>query len=107
MASHHWLLKKDLRQDQSTDTKFELEDDRDFVGIRCPRCRWQPKASSTWYCDGSRTPESPFDGCGTTWNTFVTRGRCPGCGHQWRWTVCHRCDQWSLHEDWYEERDHG
>ena len=43
------------------------------------------------------------DACGTAWNTFATRGRCPGCAHQWRWTSCLRCDQWSPHGDWYEE----
>ena len=48
------------------------------------------------------TPEPPFDGCGTSWNTFLTRGRCPGCRHQWQWTSCLRCHGWSLHEDWYE-----
>lgn len=98
------LLKRGLGEDRTTDTKFGLEDDRDLSGIRCPRCRWQPAASSTWYCDATYTPEPFFAGCGTAWNTFVTRGRCPGCDHQWRWTVCHRCEAWSPHEEWYEER---
>jgi hypothetical protein len=43
-----------------------------------------------------------FDGCGARWNTFTTRGKCPGCRHQWQWTSCLRCLGWSLHEDWYE-----
>jgi hypothetical protein len=51
----------------------------------------------------SVTHEGFFDGgCGECWNTFNTRGRCPGCGHQWRWTACLNCSGWSLHEHWYE-----
>lgn len=69
--------------------------------IRCPLCDWRPTPSSEWCCDGTFTPESPFPGCGTVWNTFETFGRCPGCGHQWQWTSCLRCGGWSLHEDWY------
>jgi hypothetical protein len=52
-----------------------------------------------------RSPEPPFKGCGTVWNTFLTKGRCPGCSHQWRWTSCLQCQQWSLHDDWYEKPD--
>jgi hypothetical protein len=70
--------------------------------IRCPLCEWEPPASSRWCCHGAGTPEAPFHGCDAIWNTFDTRGRCPGCAHQWRWTSCLRCDRWSLHEDWYE-----
>ena len=62
--------------------------------IRCPRCRWRPRRGDRWYC--SRP------GCGTSWNTFQTRGRCPGCGHQWTMTACLACHQWSRHLDWYE-----
>ena len=50
------------------------------------------------------TPEPPFDFCLTSWNTFATHGRCPGCRHQWIWTSCLRCEEWSLHEDWYERK---
>jgi DNA-directed RNA polymerase subunit RPC12/RpoP len=71
--------------------------------IRCPLCRWQPTPDSSWACRSDGSPEPFFGGCGTIWNTFATRGRCPGCGHRWRWTSCLRCEQWSLHEDWYEE----
>ena len=79
--------------------------DRDeaFSGIRCPLCKWRPLRSSLWYCLTTGTPEPFFEGCGTEWNTFSTRGRCPGCSHQWRWTSCLRCSQWSKHEDWYGE----
>jgi hypothetical protein len=70
--------------------------------IRCPLCEWQPTAQSQWACVGDGTPEPFFGGCGTIWNTFETRGRCPGCRHQWTWTSCLRCHGWSLHEDWYD-----
>ena len=79
-------------------------DDEDvFSAIRCPCCHWRPDASSRWSCLCIDTPEPYFEGCGTTWNTFSTRGRCPGCGHQWRWTSCLRCAAWSPHSDWYED----
>jgi hypothetical protein len=70
--------------------------------IRCPLCEWTPGKSSTWCCFSEGTPEPPFPSCGTSWNTFSTRGRCPGCGHQWKWTSCLRCGGFSLHQDWYE-----
>lgn len=79
------------------------DDERDSSErIRCPLCEWTPSPASTWCCYGEGTPEPPFQWCGTTWNTFNTRGRCPGCGHQWKWTSCLRCGGFSLHEDWYE-----
>jgi hypothetical protein len=70
--------------------------------IRCPRCEWQPAPTSTWCCHVEGSPEPPFSACGTIWNTFDTHGRCPGCSHQWTWTSCLRCGEFSLHEDWYE-----
>jgi hypothetical protein len=54
-------------------------------------------------CSSCGHPEYFDGGCGTTWNTFTTRGLCPGCGHQWRWTTCLACHGWSRHEDWYEQ----
>jgi hypothetical protein len=74
----------------------------DFNRIRCPLCKWQPKASHRWFCAPCDHPEYFDDGCGACWNTFSTRGRCPGCNHQWRWTACLNCAGWSLHDDWYE-----
>lgn len=74
----------------------------DFSRIRCPLCKWQPKPSHRWFCASCGYPEYLDEGCGTCWNTFTTRGRCPGCGHQWRWTACLNCADWSLHADWYE-----
>jgi len=73
--------------------------------IRCPRCTWQPTASSLWMCQSAGAPESFIGGCGTLWNTFSTQGQCPGCAHQWQWTLCPRCEAWSLHRDWYEQRE--
>ncbi len=88
-------------------TTFTIEkpsEDEPSSGVRCPHCSWRPSAWSRWSCfwhEGS--PEPFFEACDTSWNTFSTRGLCPGCGHQWQWTSCLRCGQWSLHEDWYEE----
>ena len=80
----------------------EDESDDGFERIRCPLCEWRPTPGSTWCCVNQGTPEPPFQWCGTVWNTFTTRGRCPGCAHQWTWTSCLRCGGFSLHEDWYE-----
>lgn len=98
------LLKKtDIKPDQQLFTNPQDDDDEDpFERIRCPLCEWRPDASSTWCCYGEGTPEPPFSWCGTFWNTFLTRGRCPGCQHQWKWTSCLRCAGFSLHEDWYQ-----
>jgi DNA-directed RNA polymerase subunit RPC12/RpoP len=95
-----------LKDDRPPERIIVIEDDQDrtgmFSGIRCPRCGWRPSDESRWACDWPGTPEPRFHSCGTVWNTFSTRGRCPECGHQWQWTSCLRCGQWSLHEDWYE-----
>ena len=72
--------------------------------ILCPKCSWRPSRSSRWCCDCDGTPEPPFDSCGTVWNTFDTRGRCPGCRHQWQWTTCLECEVASRHETWYRRR---
>jgi len=80
-----------------------LDEEDEFSRIRCPLCGWQPSPLDLWSCvwtEGS--PEPPFASCGAIWNTFRTRGSCPGCQHQWRWTSCLRCAGWSLHQDWYE-----
>jgi len=67
-----------------------VDGDRDGR-IRCPLCGWRPARSDRWVC-----------GCGEEWNTFATRGRCPACSYQWRWTECLRCHRLSAHERWYE-----
>lgn len=90
------------RHDERTFTRHD-QDDGSYEGIRCPLCAWQPNASSRWYCYSSGSgPEPPFEACGTCWNTFDTRGRCPGCAHQWIWTTCLSCRVASRHEAWYE-----
>ncbi|HXV59552.1 MAG TPA: hypothetical protein VEK15_02575 [Vicinamibacteria bacterium] len=62
--------------------------------IRCPRCVWEPERDSLWMCT-----------CLYVWNTFDTRGKCPGCGRQWMETCCLRCHEWSPHGDWYADED--
>ena len=68
--------------------------------IYCPKCAWRPAPEDRWEC---------FPGCGTAWNTFWTRGLCPGCAKQWRQTQCLACQQMSPHEHWYHvpERQPG
>ena len=73
----------------------DLEIDKNFLRIRCPKCQWEPGRHDLWTC----TP-----GCGYEWNTFDTHGRCPGCQKQWRETECLRCTVMSPHDDWYETR---
>src|SRR6266540_1986982 len=96
------FLKREITPDFVFDIRKLLEEEDVFGRIRCPLCAWRPAASSLWTCASFNTQEGAFRGCGTIWNTFATRGRCPGCAHQWRWTSCLRCGEWSLHEDWYE-----
>lgn len=64
------------------------------VKIYCPVCAWRPQAHHRWMCDLL---------CGTSWNTFETRGRCPGCQKQWRVTQCLSCNVYSPHDEWYHE----
>src|SRR5262245_34939810 len=63
-----------------------------YSGIRCPACHWQPEKHSRWLCE---------PGCGHSWNTFDTRGLCPGCAKKWFHTACLECATWSAHEAWY------
>jgi hypothetical protein len=99
------LLLHDDRSQRRTDTIFETGRRRSSQAIRCPLCQWRPTSSSEWLCDPRGTPEPPFPACGAVWNTFATRGQCPGCGHQWHWTTCHRCGVCSPHADWYDVSD--
>ena len=75
--------------------------------IRCPHCDWQPQRNSRWFCFSVGPPENLSGGCGHGWNTFDTRGKCPGCKHQWRFTTCLSCNQWSPHDDWYAQGNGG
>ena len=83
----------------------KLRDGTQKRRIRCPRCGWQPDRSSQWCCADTGAPEHFAPGCGTSWNTFDTRGLCPGCDHQWRWTLCLSCHGWGRHEDWYADEE--
>lgn len=65
--------------------------------IHCPCCAWRPGGADLWECTRN--------GCGTQWNTFWTRGVCPGCGHQWSNTACLRCEEFSPHLSWYHYPD--
>lgn len=98
-----------MRRPPGTGTDVEeesrVEDVDRWSRIRCPHCQWQPDRASRWQCSECREPEGLLHGCGTVWNTFQTRGRCPGCQHQWRWTSCPACSQWAPHDDWYEAED--
>ena len=98
------LLQKTSLTEEILKKAFEKEsEETDFSRIRCPKCLWQPKKSSRWYCADCAYPEYFFAACYTAFNTFSTRGVCPTCRHRWRWTSCLRCAGWSLHEDWYEK----
>ncbi len=70
--------------------------------IRCPNCRWQPASGDRWFCLPMGPPESFSGGCGHGWNTFDTRGKCPGCSYQWLHTTCLSCNVTSPHDDWYD-----
>jgi hypothetical protein len=99
------LLQKSLEPEKVPEVADRNDDEDPESGrIRCPLCKWQPQSSDRWYCCDCWEPEYFFGGCGTSWNTFDTRGLCPGCKHQWIWTACLSCDGWSLHEDWYEKK---
>lgn len=98
------LYKKTPEAEEMLKKLRESEDGTDFEKIRCPLCDWRPTAESRWVCAEADAPEYFYDPCRTSWNTFETRGRCPGCAHQWRWTSCLACWQWSRHEDWYEKK---
>lgn len=94
----HTLNRQSSDEDADRPTIDEV-DQQDYVGnggIRCPVCHWRPRRSDRWICS-----------CGWEWNTFDTRGRCPQCAFQRLKTQCLACEQWSLHEDWYEADDSG
>ena len=88
------------REGGDSELARDLGDADDLRGsglrIRCPRCAWQPRPEDRWGCH-----------CGTVWNTFDTRGVCPGCSHAWEQTQCLRCGAWSRHDDWYVAGDEG
>ena len=63
------------------------------VIIFCPKCAWEPRPESLWFCGG----------CGHSWNTFETAGNCPECGKAHRETQCLSCHVHSPHADWYHD----
>jgi hypothetical protein len=96
------LFRRVLSPERTIDSVSRLKDEvPDFSRIRCPLCRWRPNASSIWCCADNDDPEHFYGGCGARWNTFITRGLCPGCAHLWHWTACLSCEGWSPHDDWY------
>jgi hypothetical protein len=97
-----WFFQKTSSPDDSFDRIKELDKEKtDFNRIRCPLCQWQPQKSDRWMCADGGEPEYYYNACYTSWNTFETGGRCPGCNHQWRWTTCLSCHGFSRHEAWY------
>ena len=97
------FFKESRKTDDIVREITRLDDDDQFESIRCPLCGWRPKRSDLWCCFRSPdSPEPPFQFCGAEWNTFATHGRCIGCAHQWQWTSCLQCHEWSRHDDWYE-----
>lgn len=101
-----WLFQKSLNPAECAESLVQSgEEGASFKGIRCPVCCWQPRSADLWYCGDCGHPEDFFGGCGMEWNTFATRGLCPGCLHQWRYTSCLECAAWSPHEDWYATED--
>jgi predicted amidophosphoribosyltransferase len=67
------------------------------IRIRCPKCEWEPDGRPYWVCDR----------CFTSWDTFKTAARCPGCGKVFKDTQCvsSSCFKFSPHLDWYEGLD--
>lgn len=102
------LLERDPISQDLIDSLIKSKDDEAGARrVRCPLCFWEPGPSSRWTCVDHEHPEYFRGGCGTTWNTFETGGRCPGCDHSWQWTACLQCSGWSLHENWYVTEDEG
>jgi hypothetical protein len=64
--------------------------------IVCPNCRWIPVLEARWPCR-----------CGHVWNTFRTRGQCPGCSYRWEITQCLACQTISPHQAWYPLEQRG
>jgi hypothetical protein len=76
--------------------------------VCCPKCGWQPNEDSSWSCTPMGHPEYYVHGaCGHSWNTFKTGGKCPGCRHRWKNTVCLSCGELSPHKAWYAQPGAG
>src|SRR5262245_30418329 len=95
MSLDAWCLKHDPAKGSPVKVSDpRLDHSHGEGGIRCPHCGWTPRRQDAWSCV-----------CGTVWNTFETRGVCPGCSFKWLETQCLRCALWSLHDDWYVHED--
>jgi len=66
------------------------------TNVSCPKCGWEPDEKDIWVCDE----------CKTRWNTFQTRGKCPGCGKVFIDTQCSKqkggCGELSLNAEWFQ-----
>src|SRR5215467_9481503 len=71
------LFQETLKPRKYITTRKSDEKETHFSRIQCPLCKWRPNPQSRWYCVACDYPEYFYHGCGTTWNTFTTRGRCP------------------------------
>ncbi|MDQ3373820.1 MAG: hypothetical protein M3521_08035 [Acidobacteriota bacterium] len=100
------LLQRNFKPEEIVNRISLLDEEAtDFSRICCPLCEWQPKSSTRWSCGNCEHPEYFYNACGSVWNTFATGGKCPGCRHQWKWTMCLRCFGWALHADWYQKNN--
>jgi hypothetical protein len=92
-----WALKPKSPPESSPDARALVDALLGLGGgngrIRCPHCAWRPRKFDRWSCRY----------CFTSWNTFDTRGVCPGCDHAWLHTMCISCHRWARHEEWYEK----
>ncbi|MCR6642006.1 MAG: hypothetical protein NVV82_24225 [Sporocytophaga sp.] len=67
---------------------------KDDLIIQCSVCEWRPDGEIHWACS-----------CGHRWNTFKTKGKCPGCKKQWENTRCPGCGKSTPHKDWYKTKE--
>jgi Zn-dependent protease len=62
---------------------------------RCPGCGKSPPRGEFWQCEH----------CVTRFDTFATRGRCPGCGAWYLETACPHCHALHHVDVWYRPED--
>ena len=59
-------------------------------GFACPSCRTAPPLGPFWKCGA----------CGQSFDTFETRGVCPGCAHEYPVTMCLDCSEQRPMTEW-------
>jgi hypothetical protein len=59
--------------------------------VVCPDCGWIPIQHSLWGCEK----------CGASFDTFVTRAKCPSCPNSWESTMCLACLRMIPHRSWW------